>query len=78
MRVARVSLVKELLGLYRVVIVGWVLVRSMGRGRSRMDVSVRHRKGHRGTCGRCGELSPWYDRGGGDGSSDGVISMPAM
>ena len=27
----------------------------------------RHRRGHRGSCGRCGERSPWYDRGGRDG-----------
>ena len=53
--------------MYRVVVVGWVLVRSEGRGRSRMDVSVRHRRGYRGSCGRCLAPSPWYDRGGRDG-----------
>lgn len=67
MRVARVSLIREILGLYKAVIVGWELIRPTGQGRSRMDVVVRHREGYRGVCGRCGERSPWYDRGGRDG-----------
>ena len=66
MRIGRVPLIRELLGLYRLVIEGWVLVRGEGR-RPRLDVQVRHRKGHRGSCGRCGLLAPWYDRGGRDG-----------
>ena len=53
--------------MYRVVIEGWELVRGEGRGRPRLDVEVRHRKGHRGSCGRCGEAASWYDRGGRDG-----------
>ena len=67
MRVGRVSLIRELLGLYRLVVEGWELVRSVGPGRPRLDVMVRHRAGRRGACGRCQAWSPWYDRGGRDG-----------
>ena len=67
MRVGRVSLIRELLGLYRLVVEGWELVRSVGPARPRLDVMVRHRKGRRGECGRCQARSPWYDRGGRDG-----------
>ena len=67
MRVGRVALIRELLGLYRVVIEGWVLVRGGGRVRSRLDVVVRHRRDVKRACGVCGMASPGYDRGGRDG-----------
>jgi transposase len=66
-RVGRVPLVKELLGLYRLVIVGTELVRRDGCRRARLDVWVRHRRDTPSRCGRCGQRSPLYDRGGRDG-----------
>lgn len=67
MRISRVPLIKGLLGLVGVVVDSWELVRSEGRRRCRLDVEVRHRKGHRLACGICGVVSPGYDRGGRDG-----------
>ena len=64
MRVTKV--LRQMLGLCRAVVVcGWELVEPAA-GRSRLVVRMRLRSRHRGRCGRCGAISPLYDRGGGE------------
>jgi transposase len=62
------SVVRKLLGLcvLTVVVVGRELVDGPDGGRSKLVVRVRRRERHRGRCGRCGEVSPWFDNGGGE------------
>jgi transposase len=62
------SVVRKLLGLcvLTVVVVGRELVEDAGGGRPNLVVWVRRRARHRGRCGRCGVLAPWFDNGGGE------------
>jgi transposase len=62
------SVLRKLLGLCvsTVVVVGRELVDGPDGGRSKLVVRVRRRERHRGRCGRCGEVSPWFDNGGGE------------
>jgi transposase len=62
------SVLRKLLGLcvLTVVVVGRELVDGPDGGRSKLVVRVRRRERHRGRCGRCGEVSPWFDNGGGE------------
>ena len=59
------TVLKRLLGLCPAVVVrSWQPVDpSPGAGRPRLVVAVRTKAGRRGRGGRCGEVSPWFDRG---------------
>ena len=62
------SVLRKLLGLcvFTVVVVGRDLVEDADGGRSKLVVWVRRRARHRGRCGRCGVVAPWFDNGGGE------------
>jgi len=62
------SVLRKLLGLCisAVVVCGQRLVVGGEGGRDRLDVWVRTRRRAKGRCGRCGVVSPWFDRGGGE------------
>jgi transposase len=62
------SVLRSLLGLCvaTVVVVGRELVEAGDGGRSKLVVWVRRRTRLRGRCGRCGEVAPWFDNGGGE------------
>jgi transposase len=60
------TVLRTVLGLARAVVVGsWRLVDDGGEARPRIGVEVRTRARRRGWCGRCGAVSPWFDRGDG-------------
>lgn len=59
------SVVKAIIGLGREVVLGSVELDNLAE-RPRLTVRVRARKGTKALCGRCGEPSPLYDRGGGE------------
>lgn len=62
------SVLRKLLGLcvLTVVVVGRELVADADGGRSKLVVWVRRRARHRGRCGRCHLVAPWFDNGGGE------------
>ena len=62
------SVLRKLLGLCvsTVVVVGRELVEGRGGGRDRLDIWLRAKVGVRGRCGKCGTVSPWFDKGGGE------------
>ncbi len=62
------KLLRTILGLGRpVVVTGWELTDSAGDGaRPKVEVQVRLKARRRGRCGRCGTVSPWFDRGDGE------------
>ena len=62
------KLLRTILGLGpAVVVTGWVLTDSAGDGaRPKVEVHVRLKARRRGRCGRCGTVSPWFDRGDGE------------
>lgn len=64
------KLLNKVLGLGRAVVVrSWELVEpATDDGRPKLVVSVRPKASRRGRCGRCGQMSPWFDRGDGERS----------
>lgn len=62
------SVLRKLLGLCvsTVVVMGRELVEGRQGGRDRLEVWVRTKVGVKGSCGRCGVVSPWFDNGGGE------------
>jgi len=64
------KVLRQLLGLHRDVVVSGFQLAAVGAGaeRPRLVVGVRLRSRRRARCGRCGEVSPLYDRGGGERS----------
>jgi transposase len=63
------TLLRELLGLCStLVIVAWELPARSAGDRPHLVLRVRRRSCVRGRCGICGEVSPWFDRGGGERS----------
>jgi len=61
------SVVRSVLGLARSVVIGtFELVEPATGDRPKLVVGVRLPARHRGRCGKCGAVCPFYDRGGGE------------
>lgn len=60
------KVLKAICGFGRDVVIISVEVLDRARGeRAEIEVFVRPKQRRRGRCGRCGELAPWHDKGGG-------------